>query len=277
MHRVLLITAAIVLALGWSSRAEARDQVAYPRFAELVPVDAGVPAQWQADAEALALDFARSQGWDDHCYRGTILGFDTDASMATAGDGPVGGLAWPEACNISMAESNSHRWSDFCPVYVHERLHLVRGDGWHSTEPGNPLWSGGPGVPGLYYTPCDSAPEALAETAAVPAATDPAPAPVVAAPVAAPAPAGAPDLLPPPSKLPALTKVEARRAVAARVGRAWHVETWTAQTTGRDHRIIGVSVKARRVYVRHHHRMATVRWYTVTRSINGALQLELER
>lgn len=140
-----------------------------------------------AAAEALAVRFAASQGWADHCPQGARVIFISNVDAIVGYD--VGGFTYAgDACEMYLEPFNADpaRRAEFCQIYVHERLHEARNDGWHSDVIGHPLhrWAD--------YAPC----EALY-----------APKPSVEA-------------------EPTLTRRDAYRAVRKRVGRGWKIRAF---------------------------------------------------
>jgi hypothetical protein len=121
-----------------------------------VALMAGAPAaqahedSWTLTAEGIAAEFAMAQGWEDACASGTT--WTSVPSLADA-RGPHAGLAYLGECRSEIDASRLEREDAFCLIYVHERLHLWRGDGWHSDDPSHPLYAGHE-IPTQYFAPC---------------------------------------------------------------------------------------------------------------------------
>jgi hypothetical protein len=108
-----------------------------------------VPADWVLTADRLALEYAASMRWPDRCsaFSWDVLD-DADAQMGM----DVEAFATVSRCHFSLDVAVTADPVRFCGTFVHERLHLVRQDGWHDPAPGSPLYPYNVG-----YVPCQAA------------------------------------------------------------------------------------------------------------------------
>lgn len=120
-------------------------------------VDVPVPAEWRAAGERLAADYAAAVGYGDACAGHNITSvIARDLKVYgrnVLGVAEAGGSA-PYPCAMAIAASELVDRCAYLRVYVHERLHLARNDGWHAKadDPSNPLgpfWT----PPGCQYLP----------------------------------------------------------------------------------------------------------------------------
>src|SRR4051812_40694184 len=89
-------------------------------------------------------------GWPDHCASFT---WDVLANADELLGQDVNGFSVLENCHFSIAVEATIDRGRFCDVFVHERLHLVRQDGWHDPMPNSPLYYENDG-----YAPCHPVP-----------------------------------------------------------------------------------------------------------------------
>jgi hypothetical protein len=115
-------------------------------LADLVrPAGAPSPASpdpaWVQVAERVALDYAAQAGWSDACA-GRAVRIDVYPDLDTVHGRPI--VAYADlggACSMAVEAAQLDAPEVFCDTYVHERLHLVRGDGWHDPDPAQPLYT----------------------------------------------------------------------------------------------------------------------------------------
>jgi hypothetical protein len=116
------------------------------------PSSATPDPAWVAVAESLALEYAASQGWSDACA-GRAIRIDVFPDLDAVQGRPVVAYAnLGGACSMAVEAAQLAEPEVFCDTYVHERLHLVRGDGWHDPSSAAPLFRDV-----LPYAPCDDA------------------------------------------------------------------------------------------------------------------------
>jgi hypothetical protein len=107
---------------------------------------------WVRVAEAVALDYAAHQGWSDACA-GRPIRIDVYRDLDAIQGRPV--VAYADLggeCSMAIEAETLETPEAFCDTYVHERLHLVRDDGWHDPVAGHPLYTDV-----LPYAPCAEA------------------------------------------------------------------------------------------------------------------------
>jgi hypothetical protein len=118
--------------------ASARADVLRPAEA---PSGATPAPAWVQVAEALALDYAARQGWGDACA-GQPIRIDVYRDLDAVQGRPV--VAYADLggeCSMAIEAETLATPEAFCDTYVHERLHLVRDDGWHDPVEGHPLYA----------------------------------------------------------------------------------------------------------------------------------------
>jgi hypothetical protein len=145
------VTRAALLALLLLLLAPAAARADLLRPAEPPSAAAPDPA-WVGVAERLALAYAARHGWSDACA-GRPVRIDVYPDLDGVQGRPL--VAYADlagACSMAVEEAQLAAPDVFCDTYVHERLHLVRGDGWHDPEPGHPLYADV-----LPYAPCHRA------------------------------------------------------------------------------------------------------------------------
>ena len=116
------------------------------------PSTASPDPAWVRVGDAIALDYAAQNGWADACA-GREIRIDVYPDLDAAQGRPV--VAYADlggSCSMAVEEAQLQSPDAFCDTYVHERLHLVRGDAWHDPVPGHPLYTDV-----LPYAPCHDA------------------------------------------------------------------------------------------------------------------------
>jgi hypothetical protein len=107
---------------------------------------------WVQVADAIALHYAAENGWADACA-GRAIRIDVYPDLDGVQGRPV--VAYADlggACSMAVEDAQLASPDVFCDTYVHERLHLVRGDAWHDLVAGHPLYTDV-----LPYAPCHDA------------------------------------------------------------------------------------------------------------------------
>lgn len=226
--------------------------------ADLAVVDVPIPVEWKAEGERLAAEFAASHGYGDACAGRNITALVASNLPELAGPRVIG-LAWVggprPSCRLAIAPSETVDRCAYVRVYVHERLHLARNDGWHADgDDQNPVggtWT----PPSCVYLPGAASPS-----------------PVTPAPTA---PTGTAASIPP--AIPVyghLTRAQAKVAVRKRLSRRWKVTVCGSTALGR--RTLTLSVCAEKK-TRQHGRARTIsREYEAAR-IAGRVALERTR
>jgi hypothetical protein len=116
------------------------------------PSTAAPDPAWVRVGDAIALDYAAQNGWADACA-GREIRIDVYPDLDAVQGRPV--VAYADlggSCSMAVEEAQLQSPDAFCDTYVHERLHLVRGDAWHDPVPGHPLYTDV-----LPYAPCHDA------------------------------------------------------------------------------------------------------------------------
>jgi hypothetical protein len=120
--------------------------------AEPIVADIAIDPAWPAVADQLARDFAAAAGYGDACAGQPITTLVLVNADELAGR-DVDGFAYFWDCAFSIDIAATVSPARYCNVYVHERLHLARGDGWHEPyDHAHPLFSDG--TTGGWYQPC---------------------------------------------------------------------------------------------------------------------------
>lgn len=235
-----LIALAAVLSFAFCEKAQAS---ASRTPDDLVSADVAVPAEWTAEGEQLGRDLAAAYGYGDACAGMDVIAVVASNVPMFTGNAAAIGTAFVVQpgetlrCSLAVAPSVTVDRCAYLGVYVHERLHLARNDGWHAGESEtHPLGRG-------WYAPgCEPAP-----------AVQPAEAAVVPAPVAD----------------ERVTRAAAKRAVRALIGRRWKLAV--CGSISQDGSATQVTVCARKKIRKRSGRARTVRRdYEVTRPA-GAL------
>ena len=141
--------ALLALLLLLLAPAAARADVLWPAGA---PSTATPDPAWVQVADAIALRYAAQNGWADACA-GRDIHIDVYPDLDGVQGRPV--VAYADlggACSMVVEEAQLDSPDGFCDTYVHERLHLVRGDAWHDPVAGHPLYTDV-----LPYAPCHDA------------------------------------------------------------------------------------------------------------------------
>lgn len=105
-------------------------------------------------AERLAQEFRISQGWGDACAAGVEVVFISNVDQVAGAW--VGAFVYTpgSSCRMYLRPEYAGSNAAFCQIYVHERLHLARNDGWHSLDVSNPLYSEGANSKPHAFQPC---------------------------------------------------------------------------------------------------------------------------